>query len=355
MQSYSTPAPQDKPSSAAYKQPSEGRSLRKRRKLWITVQIVGGILLSLLLGWLLVKGLAWGEFLLHIRGFPPSTFVAALAAFLLATLLRTWRWYVLIARERISFLRLFLIQNAGIGLNNLSPVRVVSVPLQLALVTRRGGLGAATGLATLAMGHMMDVFATAILLGVGVILMPELRGFSIQLVGAVVFSLASLVIFLFIAKGMSTFPGLQRVPFLRTAIVATKVLGESPWRLFLSLMGTLAHWFLVGLSGWLTANALDIHVGLAAVVVLFMGSVFIVSAVPSPPGGAVTFEAAVVYTLKLFGVNGESALAFALIMHVIMFVPSTVIALLVLPREGIKMFGRQDPTVVVDKSGQGVI
>ena len=83
---------------------------------------------------------------------------------------------------------------------------------------------------------------------------------------------------------------------------------------------------------------MGIDVGVAVVVVLFMGSVFFVSAVPSLPGGAVTFEAAVVYTLSLFEVGNEQALAFALLMHLILFAPSTIIAFVALPREGIRVF-----------------
>ena len=355
MQRYSTPTPQDEPAAQTSRGLSLYHSIRNSRKTWLTVQLVGGLVLAALLGWLLVRGLEWRELVRNIRDFPGDMFAVALGAFLLATVLRAWRWHVLITKERISFMRLFLIQNAGIGLNNLSPVRVVSEPLQLALITRRGGITAGMALATLAMEHMMDVFVTAALLGIGVLLLPELQGFSIQLVGAVVFSFVSLVIFLVIAKGMDFVPGMKRFPFVRSALAAMKNLGNSPLRLSASFLLSVGYWTMVGLSGWITANALGIHVGVAAVVVLFLGSIFIVSAVPSPPGGAITFEATVVYTLRLFGAEGESALVFAIVMHVIMFVPSTLIALIVLPREGIKMFGRRDPTVLEDKSGKEVV
>ncbi len=291
----------------------------------------------------MVRGLDWSDFGQSLRDFPVHLFILALAAFLVAIVLRAWRWYVLFVQERIGFLQLFLIQNAGIGLNNLSPVRIVSEPLQLALVSRRGRISAATALATLAMEHLMDIFVTASLLGLSIVLLPELRGFSIQLAGAVILATVSLLVFLFIARGMEAIPGARKVAFLQRAVTAARTLGGSPVRLFLSLLGTLAHWLLLGLSGWIIAQGLDIEVGVAAVVVLFMGSVFFVSAVPSLPGGAITFEAAVVYTLGLFGIEGEPALVFALMMHVIMFVPSTLIAVIVLPGEGIKMFGRKGP------------
>ncbi len=314
------------------------------------MQIAAGAGLSVLLGWVMVHGLNWAELADNIKAFPAQLFILALGAFLLGILLRAWRWHILFVREHVSYFRLFLIQNAGIGLNNVSPLRIVSEPLQLALISRREGITAATALATLAMEHLMDVFATAALLGLSVILVPELRGFSIQLVGAIILGGVSLLVFLFIAQGMNAIPGARRIAFLRRAVLAVQTLGDSPMRLALSFVGTLGHWGLVGLSGWIVAKGLNIEVDVAAVVVLFMGSVFFVSAVPSLPGGAVTFEAAVVYTLGLFGIRGESALVFAIIMHVIMFAPSILIAGMVLPREGIKLFGHREPTVPVDPS-----
>ena len=314
-------------------------------KVRITAQVSVGLVLTGLLGWLVLHGLDWGELATEMARFPASLFFLALAVFLVAIVLRAWRWYILIVHEKIGFIRLFLIQNAGIGLNNLSPIRVVSEPLQLALVTRRGGLSAATGLATLAMEHMLDVFATAALLGLSVLLMPELQQYSIQMASAVVFAVASLMIFFVIACGMDTIPGTRRIPFLNKAVSAARTLAGSPGRLLLSFLATLGHWLLLGLSGWIIAHGIGIDVDVAVVVVLFMGSIFFVAAVPSLPGGAVTFEAAVVYTLGLFDIPRGQALAFALIMHVIMFVPSTLIAALVLPGQGIKMFGRGSAAV----------
>lgn len=327
----------------------------KSRKAWATLQVVAGVALSVLVGWLLVRGLDWREFAGKVGTFPLSLFVLALGTFFLGILLRAWRWYVLFVRERVHFIRVFIIQNAGIGLNNLSPVRVVAGPVQLALIVRRERVSAGTALATLATQHVMDVFATAALLGLGVVLLPQLRGFSIQLAAAVILGGASLLVFLFLARGMDFIPGARRVAFLQRAVSAVKTLGSSPLRLFLSFLATLGHWTLLGLSGWIIARGMNIEVGVATVVVLFMGSIFFVSAVPSLPGGAITFEAAMVYSLGLFGIPEESALAFAIIMHVIMFAPSTLIALLVLPREGIKMFGRQHSTTPVDPGGDRLL
>jgi predicted permease len=71
-------------------------------------------------------------------------------------------------------------------------------------------------------------------------------------------------------------------------------------------------------------------------VVLFFGSLcFFVSAIPFLLGEAITFEAAVVCSLSFFGIHSEPALAFALLVHIIICAASTIIALLVLPEKGL--------------------
>ncbi|MBI4203235.1 MAG: flippase-like domain-containing protein [Chloroflexi bacterium] len=313
------------------------------------------MVLAVLLSLLLIRGLDWVQVLRHVRYFPLDTFFWALAAFVAATSLRAWRWYVLIARERINFLRLYLIQNAGLGLNNLSPIRVVSEPLQLALVTRRGRVSAPVAVATLAAEHAIDILVTAAFLALGFIILPALQRFGIQIIGAVVLSVASLIMFMVIVKGMDFIPAMQRFRFAAAAIGAIKNLRHSPFRLVFSIAAGTGYWMLVGLSGWLAANALDINIGAIELLMLLIGSLVVVSVVPSLPGGAVTFEAAMVYIMKPFGVPTEPALAFAVIMHIIMFAPSTLIAFLVLPREGIKMFGRKDPTVIEERVKKEVV
>ena len=322
--------------------------VQRQLRPWLLLRILIGVMLAILLGWLVGRGINWPELGSLIYQFPAGQMLLALGVFLLGIVLRAWRFHVLFVAERIGFIRLFLIQNAGHGLNNVSPVRVLSQPVQLVLLTRGSGISSGIALATLTTEHLMDITVTASLLILGVVLMPELRGFSIQLTGAVVLGIVSLLIFFVIVRGVEALPGTKRIPILGSALASVRTLRHSPFRLFLSFLGTLGHWSAVGASGWIIARGLEIDVGVAVVVVLFLGSVFFVSAVPSLPGGAITFEAAVVYGLSLFDVETEPALAFALLMHIILFAPSTIIALFVLPREGIKVFRRNQHISVED-------
>ena len=90
---------------------------------------------------------------------------------------------------------------------------------------------------------------------------------------------------------------------------------------------------------------------MAAMVVIIMGSVFFVSIVPSAPGGIGTFHGAVVFTMSRLGIINEDALVFGFIMHIILFIPSTLIAIIVLPREGIRLFGKSPGLAVNGNKG----
>lgn len=96
-------------------------------------------------------------------------------------------------------------------------------------------------------------------------------------------------------------------------------------------------WLLYAAGSWLVL-AWIFDLGLTAGQVLV---VFVVAAsgmaVPSSPGALGVYEAAVVLALGWFGVAPEQALAAALVMHAIQYLPTTLLALAVLARSGLRL------------------
>jgi hypothetical protein len=96
-------------------------------------------------------------------------------------------------------------------------------------------------------------------------------------------------------------------------------------------------WLLYAAGSWLVL-AWVFDLGLTAGQVLV---VFVVAAsgmaVPSSPGALGVYEAAVVLALGWFGVAPEQALAAALVMHAIQYLPTTLLALAVLARSGLRL------------------
>jgi uncharacterized membrane protein YbhN (UPF0104 family) len=108
---------------------------------------------------------------------------------------------------------------------------------------------------------------------------------------------------------------------------------------FLALLGsyTVVCWVLYAASTFLVllwVAGLPISGGHAA-------AVFVISALgmamPSSPGALGVFEAAVVFSLGLFGVDRPQALAAGLVLHMVQYIPVTLTGLLVLGKSGLSL------------------
>ena len=325
------------------------RRLYRNRLAQLAVGAVAGVGLT----YLAVRSLAWRDVADTFAGFPLWSVAIALVPLAAAVLLRAARWHVLLPGEAVSFKHVALVQNTGIGLNNLLPVRMVSEPVQLALITRRYRVPFPTALATLVAGNVLDIFATAMLMGLGVLLVPGLRedAVSIQLAVALVLLVVSVLVFIVVARGLDAIPIARSMRFFQQLTVAVRLLRDMPGRLWLSFTGTVGHVFFVGVAGWVIASALDIDVGLLTVATVLVAATTFTSAVPSLPGGAGTYHFAVFTMMRAVGVDDELAFSFAVVMHLIIFLPPSVLALGVLRKVGAGMLLRSDDAPLGSKLG----
>ena len=298
-------------------------------------RVIAGVVASVGLAYVAVNALDWAKVIDTFQAIPVATALLSLIPFFLNMALRAYRWRVLLVDQPISWWQVFLTQNTGIGLNNLSPVRMISEPVQLAMANRRYGVPAPTALATLVAGNVLDIFATAVLLGMGVVLVPELRSqASIPLFGAPIMVIVSALVVIAVARGMDSMPVAGKMAFFHRLMVAVNVLRDSPRRLVVSFAATLAHWFLLGLAAWIIGDSLGMEQNILTLTALMVAATFFTSAVPSLPGAVGTYEFAVILTLSQVNVDGPSAFAFAVIMHVMVFLPAVAISLVMLSKVG---------------------
>jgi hypothetical protein len=94
----------------------------------------------------------------------------------------------------------------------------------------------------------------------------------------------------------------------------------------------------IGLAGWVIAIAIDMPIGFAAAVVVSLAALFLSINIPGFIAGIGLFEAAVVLLLTPLGIEGEPALAFAVLLHVVTLLPPLMVAVLYLPWEGLHSF-----------------
>ena len=300
----------------------------------LVIRLTLGILVSLGLGWLASRGLDWQEVWKSFRDLPLYVVALALLIFLLSNLARAYRWQLLFFQEPISLLRLFIIENIGLGLNNVLPVRIASEAIQFTLLTLRDKISRGTALATLGMTRIMDIWASTLLLALGLLLVPGAGLLARYAVGGFVFSLLLLALVRFLAWGSRGLPLMERFPLIRTFAVSVAELEQKKTRLIASLIVSLCQWVILGVSSWIVAWGMNIPLTLTQAVLLILATIFVATSIPAVPGAIGTFEAAMVYIMGLFDVDRNLAFPYALVMHALLFLPSTILAAFLLPREG---------------------
>ena len=229
----------------------------------LAIRLTIGLVVCLALGWLVSRGVSWEEVWQSFRDLPLHLLALALVVFLLSNVARAYRWQVLFIDERISVRRLFLIENMGLGLNNVLPVRIASEATQLALLIFRDGISRGTALATLGMTRIMDVWASTLLLALGLFLVPGGGQLGRYAAGGIAFSILLLVLVRFMAWGSRGIPFVERFPVLRTFAVSLAQLERNKARMLVSMIASLSQWGILGVSGWIIALGMNVDLSLA--------------------------------------------------------------------------------------------
>ena len=311
-----------------------------RRRALTLVRIAVGIAASAGLGWLAARGLDWGLVAEAFGSVSLPLIALAVVVFMVASYLRAARWKVLFVNDEVSTNRLFIIQNVGIGLNNVMPVRIASEVSQLAILSLKDGVRPSVALATLGMERVLDVVASTLILAIAFFMVPEMAEFAPYVWFALGLSIVCIALVRLLAWGNTGMPWIERVPGLTAFTTAVRDLERHPLRLIVSMTMSIGYWLTVGLTAWILAGAIDLPITVTTATLVIMGTIFFATAVPAAPAAIGTFEFAVVYVLEFFGVNRESGFGFAVITHVVFFLPPTLMAAIFLPREGLGSFSR---------------
>lgn len=310
-----------------------------KRWLWDTrVRLLIAVVISVVLGWLSVRGMDWGLVADQFQNFPAGWAFASLAIFILASFLRAYRWKVLFVGERVPLMRLFMVQNAGIGLNSMVPVRVVSEGAQFALLTLRYRIKGGAAIATLGVERILDMVVTAFLLMAVLALLPNKGDFLPYVVGVFMVAVASVMAVPFLIW-LSGKPLLNRIPLLVSAAAYLSDLARHRAALGYAFILTLAYWLLVGVSAWVLAAGMGLGISAFVATLAILGTLYFATAVPALPAAAGTFEFAIVYVLKFFEVPQDLAFSYGVVIHAVLFLPPIVIAIAVFSAIGLKPAG----------------
>ena len=316
-----------------------------KRQVFVIGRIAAGIAISIGLGWLTARGLDWGLVLEVFGDVSILLITLAVLIFVVASYLRAIRWRVLFVNGEVSTNRLFMVQNVGIGLNNLVPIRIASEAAQLAILSIKDRVRPSVALATLGMERVLDVVASALILAIAFFFIPEIRDYGVYVWGALAFAVLCVALVRFLAWSGNEVSWMRRIPFLLSFANAVRDLERERMRLAASLALSLIYWLLVGVTAWIISISFQLSITPVTATMVIMATIFFATAIPAAPSAIGTFEFAVVYMLGLFGVGHESAFGFAVITHAVFFLPPTLMTVAFLPREGIGSFSRLKSTL----------
>jgi hypothetical protein len=294
-------------------------------KPWIRVLL--GITCGLLAGYWVVRDLHWASLGDQLKNLPVRYALGSFGIVALSVAVRAYRWQLLFVGQKIPLLRLFLVQNTGIGLNSVVPGLFLGEAVQFVLLTLRCQVKKEVAVTTLGFQRLLDFVISVSLLAIGLLMLPRLHGFTPYVLGAGVVAVAS-VLAVPAVIWLGARPGLIRVPLLASTANSVLALVRAKINVTSAFLLTLAYWLLVGLAAWVLAYGMGIQISLLVATLVIIATLTFATMIPALPGAVGTFEFALYYLLKPFEVAQPAALGFAVVIHIMLFLPPILIGLL---------------------------
>jgi uncharacterized protein (TIRG00374 family) len=325
---------------------SPSSAVRSRR--WQTL-IIG--LLTVGLFALFLRGINLREAWQAIVGAHLGWIAAALVATLLTYLLRSWRWQVLLAPiGQVSFRTSFRATVMGFAANLLLPARAGEF-LRAYVIARYEPVSAAAAFATVIVERLLDLVTVLILFACGILFSGIDVGPAVEAAGWVAAAGATgALVMLFVLAGHPERVGrmadrvASRLPARLAGVVGrlARTLTEglrimrSPWHFAVALAWSVPVWMSIATGIICTTWAFRLDMSLIGSF-LVVGYLTVGVAVPTP-GSAGGFH--YFYQLALtqfFGAAESPAGAAAVVLHLVSFVPVTILGLVYMWQDGLTL------------------
>jgi uncharacterized protein (TIRG00374 family) len=315
-----------------------------------------GLLISAGFTYFAIRGVDFGLVREALAGSNYWWLAPALGALALGVAVRALRWQLLFRREtRPPYLAVANALLVGLFFNSILPARAGEAA-RVVVLNQQQGTSRVEAVATVVLERALDILCLLLLLFAIAPVLPSVSWLQSAVAVAVGLA-ASLVVVAWVLARWGDRP--LRValrPLVRLRLVgggraeraaanfARGLAGLREWRLLAAgLVLTTLSWVLLGLSMWCVLIAFDL--GLSPVAGLFVAiAVNIGMILPSSPAAVGVFEASVLVALSAYGVSKEQALSYALVVHVLNFVPFIIVGALVLQAHAIALRRGQPST-----------
>ena len=315
-------------------------------KRWMMMAL--GLAFSAFFVWLGFRDLKINELIDIIRTIDAGWLILAAVVYQLAAYIITWRWYFLLHPVKdVHAHSLFPIVMIGYMGNNIYPARIGEF-IRAYLLKKDEQIPYAPSLATIIVERIFDGLVMLSFVFTA-LLFVEFDNEVIRnvIVGTAPLFFGALLVFSFLAVR----PLLARriytsvITALLPQGIQEKVLHladhfmsgletlRTPRLLLFTWVSSLASWIVEASTYWIVLRAFDFEVSFF-VLMLVMGLANLTTILPSTPGYFGTFHGVVVIILEAFGVNGELAGAYAIVMHLVLWLPVTLFGAFFLIQRG---------------------
>lgn len=316
------------------------RVLAGRRRAML-LGLVLGIPVSGFFFWLAIRGADLGRVRAALSGARIAPLALAGAAFLVVYAAQAERWRRIVAARGVGWPAFLEMVVSSVACNNVLPARVGDL-LRARWLGRRAALPAGRALATVVLDRSCDLVVLFVIL---LAALPEVAGswWSHRIaLGALALVLAVAVMLVFARaytrnRSRARLASRSLVRRILRDIVEGLAEPMGRRRLAAALVLSAVAW--LAFAGAVICVARSVGIHLAVVDALFATAVINLGvAIPSSPGFVGTYQWLGVAALDLAGVDRSSALAFAILLQAIWYVPTTLVGGGVLALRGVRSF-----------------
>ncbi len=325
--------------------------MKKHWKFWL------GIAISAVFLFYALRGLNLGDFWTSVKTANYWWIFPGIAVYFVAVWVRAWRWhYLLKPVKKIRTGVMFPITCIGYMGNNIYPARAGEV-LRAVVLKRKEGVPVSASLATVIVERIFDGVVMLAFVFVNLPSLAKVASFNsgfvgniqqVAIIGTAIF-MGALLIFLLAAM----FPKFtlrfcqwfidrllpEKIREKTSEIVKKFMDGlaflRSPGNVIMVFFTSVLIWLLETVKYWFVMHAFNFTVSFFALMLL-NGIANLATTIPAAPGYIGTWEAVTKGVLMAFGVAGGEALGYAIVLHVALWLPITLLGAFYMTREGIK-------------------